>query len=388
MDSATKNIAGSNSDIAAMPVEAGAGTTADTAAIDFVARILKEAGSQKNSLIAILQEIQHKYRYLPQDLLEYLAGNSQYSEAAIMESATFYSMFRLKPAGRHTISVCAGTACHIKGADLIFDSFKGCLQIEKNNDTDKKRMYTIEKVACLGCCAIAPAIRIDDEITGFVAPENASLIITQFQNKNNQGLFLPPSAGVENNNNFQYINICLCSACTASGAAVLWQNLDEIIVKQKLPFVIKSVGCTGESHKAPLMEITDTNGNINRYNRPKKYLLTDILYSNCEAQKTSRIIRNKLFASVNRLNSLYTGYDEEVLPDKQKDDFFKNNQTNIATEHKGLLSPLDYDEYKANGGLAALDSVLEKKYSGLGRNYKEEQPAGKGWRWFYYGYKN
>lgn len=330
----------------------------------FVENILKESGPQRQALIPILQKIQHEYRYLPQHLLEYLADNSENSPADIMESASFYSMFRLKPAGRHTISVCAGTACHIKGADLIFDSFKQFLQIKGENDTDRQRLFTVEKVACLGCCAIAPAIRIDDDITGFVTTKKIPSIIRQFKTKEKHGLFLPVSGDVKNKDNYAVIHICLCSACSAAGASVLWQHLDEIISQHNLPFIIKSVGCTGESHKSPLMEILNIRGDVKRYSRPKKHLLKDILYKNSESQTASWNFRNRVSKTINNLASLYTGY-EAVQPHEEdlKTDLFQNLQVNIATEFAGRLSPLDIEEYQDNGGLTALNRVLAKTCS-------------------------
>jgi NADH:ubiquinone oxidoreductase subunit E len=120
--------------------------------------ILAKYGSQKGSLIPILQGIQKEYRYLPKEILHEVCAKTDITPADLFAVSTFYDQFRHEPAGEHTICVCTGTACHVKGADNVLQAFHQKLDIPDDADTDPWRQFTIQKVACLGCCTLAPSI--------------------------------------------------------------------------------------------------------------------------------------------------------------------------------------------------------------------------------------
>ena len=131
----------------------------DNEIIKTVDEIIAEYGSANDAAIPILQAIQGKFNYLPEVALKHLAETTGISPAAIYGISTFYSQFRHQPIGKHLIKVCVGTACHVKGAVQVYDAFKRELKIGESEDTDTDRLFTIEKVACLGCCTIAPVVR-------------------------------------------------------------------------------------------------------------------------------------------------------------------------------------------------------------------------------------
>ena len=117
-----------------------------------------DCGRSASAVIPILQKLQEHYRYLPEAALRRVCEITEITQASIAGVSTFYSQFRNRPVGRHLISVCHGTACHVKGAGLVHDALMRHLKIEEGDDTDPGRVFTVEKVACLGCCTLAPVM--------------------------------------------------------------------------------------------------------------------------------------------------------------------------------------------------------------------------------------
>jgi len=136
-------------------------------------------GRDASATIPLLQAIQARHRYLPPAALDYVVANTDISEARIYGIATFYSQFRLEPAGRHLIKVCKGTACHVGGAEAVAEALCDALGIEEGGTTDDGR-FTLEHVACLGCCALAPVITVDDDYHGKVKPRGVRKILAQY----------------------------------------------------------------------------------------------------------------------------------------------------------------------------------------------------------------
>ena len=147
----------------------------------YIDQLIQEKGKTKKSLIPILQSIQKEYNYLPEDALKYLAEKSEIRASEIIGVASFYSQFRLQPVGEHMIKVCVGTACHVKGAGLVYDAFRREFNLPDGKDTDESGTYTLEKVACLGCCTLAPVVQIDETTYGHVAPDQVGQIIEDFE---------------------------------------------------------------------------------------------------------------------------------------------------------------------------------------------------------------
>lgn len=132
---------------------------------------------QPGSVIPVLQEIQDTYGYIPPAVIPRIADNMGISISDIYGVVTFYSQFKLKPAGKNTIKVCHGTACHLNGADLLANAIAritGAHEGETSNDGK----FTVEKVACLGCCSLAPCVTCNDEIHGGLKPDDIDKVIT------------------------------------------------------------------------------------------------------------------------------------------------------------------------------------------------------------------
>jgi NADH-quinone oxidoreductase subunit E len=126
-----------------------------------VTKIIEKYRSTRGGLISILEEVQAKYGYLPQKALVTISEEMGLSMVDVYGVATFYRAFRLKPRGKHLVSVCLGTACHVRGGQTITEQFENELKIKSRGDTTADREFTLETVRCLGACAIAPVVVVD-----------------------------------------------------------------------------------------------------------------------------------------------------------------------------------------------------------------------------------
>jgi NADH:ubiquinone oxidoreductase subunit E len=136
--------------------------------------------NQATALIAILQALNHKLKYLPQPVLSHLARRLDIPESHVLAVATFYNAFSLIPVGRHVIEVCSGTACHVKGSRRMIDRLKEELQVEAGKTTKDDR-FTLKTVNCIGCCALAPAMRVDGETYGQMKVSNLPKILKDYE---------------------------------------------------------------------------------------------------------------------------------------------------------------------------------------------------------------
>ena len=127
-----------------------------------VNKIIEIHGRENESLIPIMQLINEEYHYLPKNVLNYVSQELKIPFSQVYQVATFYTAFSLKPRGKHTIKVCMGTACHVRGSPRILDEVKRQLKIEPGETTDDG-LFTLETVNCLGACAIGPVVVIDDK---------------------------------------------------------------------------------------------------------------------------------------------------------------------------------------------------------------------------------
>ena len=128
----------------------------------------------------ILQKINEDYNYLPENLLRYVAAETNVPLSQVYNIATFYNAFSLVPRGRHTVSVCRGTACHVRGSARILERLQLELGITDGETTEDMR-FTLRNVRCIGCCSIAPAVRIDRDTYGNVRPDQLLTILKQYK---------------------------------------------------------------------------------------------------------------------------------------------------------------------------------------------------------------
>ncbi len=147
-----------------------------------IRQFIDECMKKKNSnsyLIAVLHKVQGHFGYLPQDQLLAVAYLMQIPSARISGVSSFYHYFRLKPIGKYMISVCTGTACHVKGANEVIKKLQEKLKISFGQTT-KDKMFTLEATRCLGMCAMAPVVKIGEEIFSHVKVDQVDKIIDEF----------------------------------------------------------------------------------------------------------------------------------------------------------------------------------------------------------------
>ena len=135
-----------------------------------LAKVLDPYKGSQEELISVLQDVQERFGYLPKEAMFEVSNFLGIPESRVYAVASFYAQFRFTPMGKNTVMVCRGTACHVKGAPRILDEFKRELGIDENETTEDKE-YTLETVACLGCCALAPCAMINDEVAANLTPK-------------------------------------------------------------------------------------------------------------------------------------------------------------------------------------------------------------------------
>jgi len=143
-------------------------------------KIIERHRGAKGALIPLLQGVQDIYGYVPAESIDLISKELSLYPVKIYEVLTFYSQFHLKPRGRHTIKVCQGTACHVMGGKEILDYLSDKLRI-KEGETTKDAKFSLERVACLGCCGMAPVVVIDDDFHGNCAIRKMSEILEKYK---------------------------------------------------------------------------------------------------------------------------------------------------------------------------------------------------------------
>ncbi|MCL2727144.1 MAG: NAD(P)H-dependent oxidoreductase subunit E [Bacteroidales bacterium] len=148
--------------------------------LHLIENVVAKYKGKKEGLIALLQEVQTVYTYLPKPALEFIESELNYTLGELYAVATFYAQFKLKPSGKYSIKVCKGTACHVQNVNAVMDEMIDYLKIE-DGETTPDGKYTLESVSCLGCCSLAPAMMIGEETFGKLTGESAVTYIKNFE---------------------------------------------------------------------------------------------------------------------------------------------------------------------------------------------------------------
>ena len=146
-----------------------------------VEEIVAAYGAESRHLIAILQTIQAEYGYLGESALALVARELGLQESHVYGVATFYENFSLEPKGKHIIKVCDGTACHVRKSRSVYDTIRRDLGLEGKKKTSSDGLFTLETVACLGACGLAPVITVDGEVYAKMTPEKAAALLEQLR---------------------------------------------------------------------------------------------------------------------------------------------------------------------------------------------------------------
>lgn len=151
----------------------------DQSYYDMADEVIGRYGKTVGSLIPILQDIQGIYRYLPGELLTYVASNLGITESKAYSVATFYENFSFEPKGKYIIKVCDGTACHVRKSVPVLDALYKELGLSKDKRTTDDMLFTIETVSCLGACGLAPTMTVNDEVHPQMTPEKAVAVVQE-----------------------------------------------------------------------------------------------------------------------------------------------------------------------------------------------------------------
>ncbi|MBI2947968.1 MAG: NADH-quinone oxidoreductase subunit NuoE [Verrucomicrobia bacterium] len=364
--------------------------------LTFVDQTVNQLGRAPDAVIPILQAVQEHYGYLPTEALERVCHTTQITPASISGVATFYDMFRHKPVGKFIVHVCRGTACHVAGAERIEDALRQRLRIPAGDETDPDRQFTIEPVACIGCCTLAPVVRMDQTTFGHVTTEKVPKLIRDFLNAS-ESECAPDKIGdgrKRGGNGSTVIHVGLGSCCIAKGSDRLFHALQQQARTTGANIDVKRVGCVGMCHRTPMIEVE----------APGK---PSALYAGLGASQAQWLVARhfKPHGLVQRLSRLWNRALDGLLLDDFKPEAnryalnvrepavksFLGKQVRIATQHFGKLDPLDLDEYLAHDGFVALRRCLESQSpqetiaamerSGLRGRGGAGFPTGQKWRY-------
>ena len=329
--------------------------------VDAVDAIVTRCGRSPEALIPILQAIQKQFRYLPEPALERVCETSEIKMHDLHSVATFFPQFRTRPAGRHSVCVCDGTACHLKGAPAVFDAVTGELGIGAGEDTDRDGLFTVQKVRCLGCCTLAPAVQIDSVTYGHVSRGSVPDMLEAFLNQASVAA-AAPAAAAPNDAASAEIRIGLGSCCVAGGSERIRGALEETIARFNIDVRVKHVSCVGMCHQTPMMEIVAPGMPSRIFAKVRPEDVPDIVLDTFTPRTTGGRVRA---TAAQWLEHLYTD-DVMRVPgahalDARREPVstFLNGQLRIATEYCGEMKPTDLEEYVRLGGFTALDRCLQ-----------------------------
>jgi NADH-quinone oxidoreductase subunit F len=334
---------------------------ADTAQslIEQTDAIIDRIGTKRSTIIPLLQALQTAFNYLPYNAIERVYERTEIDRAQLISVSTFYSQFRHVPLGKHLIKVCTGTACHVKGASNVYDAFIRQLEIEDGSTTTNDKLFSVEKIACLGCCTLAPVVQIDEKIYGHVMPGRVNEVIDDF---------LELQQGKEKDETQQSkkqiageVRLGMGSCCMASGSADIYRELKTASSQLGIDITIKSVGCVGVCNKVPLIDIVNSDGMIVRYPNVKAIEIKEILHHHFKPAGYLKRLKNTVLGQIDTFHTDIT-WDNVIWKTENERtaiiNSFLSNQKHISTEGYGVLTPLNLDEYCTHGGFDALKKSL------------------------------
>jgi NADH-quinone oxidoreductase subunit F len=353
--------------------------------LTFIDQAIGRLGRTPDMVIPILQEIQDHYGYLPEEALRHVCGTTQILPSAITGVSSFYDMFRHEPVGKYIVHVCHGTACHVAGSERAEDALRRHLGIPTDSHTDPDRQFTVEPVACLGCCTLAPVVRIAGETIGYATAEKVPGALREFlANPGSAAASKTIRRAPRHGNGEAEIKVCLDSCCVAKGTDRVFAALQERIAQTGVNATVKPVGCVGACYRTPMIEVA----------RPGK---ASIAYTGLNPGQADELLQTHFRPPglLRRASQAWTRMVDGLLVDaetmhlpvtrlatNQRDHgvqaFFKR-QVHIAMEHYGRLDPLDLDECLAHDGFVALARCLGDQAPGAipatGRASNPPSPA-------------
>jgi NADH-quinone oxidoreductase subunit F len=360
--------------------------------LQFIDDLISRLGTRREATIPLLQAVQEQYRYLPKEALEQICERTEITAADIAGVSTFFTQFRHRPVGKHIIHVCHGTACHVKGAELVQDALARQLHLHEGEDTDAEGLFTLEKVACLGCCTLAPVIQIDGVTYGHLTPATVGEALRDFLEHGQGETSSKMAKIVTPSGELGEIRIGLGSCCVAQGSGRVQQAIEKTLTDFGAPAVVKRVGCVGMCHQTPLMELIPPGGKAKLYSRVSEEDAPALVLKTFKPKGLSRRITHSVSRFLDRMASNEPGdpFTRHAIDTRDPPVCaFLGPQKHLATEYCGQIDPTDLDEYLRHEGFSALRQAIESfspeniieeiKTSGLRGRGGAGFPTGRKW---------
>jgi NADH-quinone oxidoreductase subunit F len=358
------------------PVAETVKTCMDTA----VEEVFERHPREPSSVIAVLQDLQEELRYLPREVLDRVAATLGVPRAQVYHVATFFKAFTLEPRGRHTIKVCTGTACHVRGAPKILDEISRLLGVQAGQTT-ADGLFTLETVNCVGACALGPVVVIDEDYHKASTATLGRLLDNVREGKATESAIPAPEVAaamlrhpprIESGE--ISVSVCGGSGCHAYGcevvASALESEIDRLGIGGKVGFF--KTGCHGFCEQGPLVVV-----------RPENFFYRKVKPEDVAEIVSETVIEGKV---IERL--LYEDPTQKRKIAREDDIPFYAGQQRIVFGDNGRVSPDRIEDYTGRGGYEALrkalamepDAIIEEiKRSGLRGRGGGGFPTGRKW---------
>ncbi|MBN1283016.1 MAG: NADH-quinone oxidoreductase subunit NuoE [Proteobacteria bacterium] len=315
----------------------------DLKAVD---RAIGSAGAVKGAAIPALQRVQAELGWLPPEAIVRISERIGVPAAQLYGVATFYTQFRLKPVGKHIVKVCHGTACHVAGAAGISEALGAALGLSAGTGTTDDGFFTVERVACLGCCSLAPVVMIGDEVHGKLTRPGAEKVAAEFRKKKAGRCGCErPSAGIEveredlGGKSIERVVVGTGSCGNASGAMEVFRLFADASERLGLGYQAAETGCMGMCHREPLVELFSRDGRRT-------------LYGDVDIAAAGKIISCHIAKGTPVADLIVDTSDPASAAHS-----FLSGQRRVVLENCGEIDPERIEEYEARGGYEALRKV-------------------------------
>ncbi|MHC4734210.1 MAG: NAD(P)H-dependent oxidoreductase subunit E, partial [Planctomycetota bacterium] len=256
--------------------------------------------------------------------------------------------------------------CHVKGGDQIYEAFRRHLSISGEEDTDSKKLFTVEKIACLGCCTLAPAVKIGEVTYGHLTPETIPTVLSDFLRYEEAKASHPPKTHkrqIEKTDTCGELRIGLGSCCVSRGSGKLHEALEQTLTETGIRAAVKRVGCVGMCYQTPLLEVVLPDNKSFLYAKVQPEDARAIVLKHFKPKQITRKIRNTVSTMLDKILTdqawePVTRYSIDVRDQHVAD--FLDKQKHIATEYCGFIDPVDLDEYVRNDGFNALKKCVNE----------------------------
>jgi len=322
---------------------------------EFVADVVDRHGTDRSKLTCILRDVQDEYNYLPEQALREVAATIDIPLVDIYGVATFYTSFSLEPKGEHIVTVCMGTACHVRNSEGVLDEICRFLGVVPGGTTEDMR-FTVETVNCLGACAMGPIMVIDGTYYGEISALKVPEILKRYQKAESEEpeavRFISPQEleeyrkSVKRTRYSGATSICLCCGpgCLAVGSKSVSEALSRELKRNGIndEVIVRENGCHGFCERGPLLVTRPDN----------------VFYQNVTPGDAPEIVRETIINGkvIDRL--LYEDPETGESIQREDDIPYYRKQNRQVLGPNGLMDPYEIDDYIAKGGYSALVKAI------------------------------